>query len=100
MRSRVLNGNEWSPLRETPFLVGSQPATAQNLAITEINYNPSEPSSQELTAVPDIDGQAFEYLELQNLGSKAISLGGVKFVDGVNFTLEILNYKPAKIFSL
>ena len=85
-----------SALRETPFLVGSQPATAQNLAITEINYNPSEPSSQELTAVADIDGQAFEYLELQNLGSKTISLGGVKFVDGVNFTFGDLELQAGK----
>lgn len=53
-----------------------QPAHAAltaGLAVTEIMYNPS-------------GGQEFEFLELKNVGTAALDLGGAAFVDGVGFT--------------
>ncbi len=91
VKTRALNGQEWSPIRDIVFLVGAQPATAQNVAITEINYNPDGPTATELTAIPTLRGDEFEYIELKNLGTKTISLAGAKFVDGVTFTFGDVN---------
>ena len=43
VRTRVLYNGQWSALNEAEFFVGLQ-ATAENLVITEINYNPYAPA--------------------------------------------------------
>lgn len=48
-------------------------ASVPALLITEIMYNPS-------------GGQEFEFLELKNVGTSAISLAGISFVAGISFT--------------
>ncbi len=56
------------------------PSLAQQyLRVTELMYNPS--------AFPDsgYDAQEFEYIELKNISSFAISLAGVRFTNGVCF---------------
>jgi hypothetical protein len=55
------------------------------LSITEINYNPYEPTASELEANPDLVNNDFEFIELKNIGSQAINLVGLKF-DGVDMT--------------
>lgn len=73
IRSRVLMGGEWSALNEATFYV-TQPASASNLAITEIFYNPPGPSEDT------------EYLELQNVSTtEAIHLDGLGFLAGITF---------------
>jgi len=76
----------WSPPSEARFVVGT-PASADNLAITEINYNPYEPTPAEL-ATQD-PGQTpftsddFEFIELYNTSGETIELAGVMFADGI-----------------
>ena len=48
------------------------------LRITEINYNPADPSSGEIAAGFD-DKDAFEFVELLNIGTSTISLSDVLF---------------------
>jgi hypothetical protein len=68
IKARVLAGGTWSALNEATFTVAE---LGLPLAITEINYNPP-------------GGEAYEFLELQNLGGRALDLGGFSF-EGIEF---------------
>jgi hypothetical protein len=57
-----------------------------SLAITEINYNPADPTAEELLLDPDLDNDDFEFIELQNVSDQRIDLSGVYFAEGVSFT--------------
>jgi hypothetical protein len=69
VKSRVLNGGVWSALNEATFVVGP---VAENLRISEIMYNPSDPNT--------------EYIELKNIGTDTINLNMVTFTNGIDFT--------------
>jgi hypothetical protein len=69
VKARVLSGNTWSALNEAVYAVGS---VAENLRITEIMYNPTEPNE--------------EFIELQNIGTETINLNLVGFTNGIDFT--------------
>ena len=62
IKARVLNGS-WSALNEGDFSVA---LLGVPIRITEIMYNP-------------IGGDAFEYLELQNIGVTTVDLSGYSF---------------------
>lgn len=68
VKARVLNATTWSALNEATFTVG---AGAIPIAITEIMYNPP-------------GGAAHEFIELQNYGTREVTLGGCYF-DGIEF---------------
>ena len=56
---------------------GSPSDQQRFLRITEIMYNPTEGG--------DFDNEEYEYIELKNIGTAALSLEGVKFADGILF---------------
>ncbi len=85
VKARVLSNGNWSALNEAPFYVG--PQAAGNLAITEINYNPYVPTIVEKAAGWD-DNDAFEFIELRNVGSETIDVIDVEFVRGVTFAFS------------
>jgi len=51
LKVRALKGGVWSPLVKAQFYVGD-PASSQNLAITELNYHPHDPTAAEQAALP------------------------------------------------
>ncbi|MGB0387932.1 MAG: CotH kinase family protein [Ardenticatenaceae bacterium] len=69
---------------------------AGQLLITELNYHPSP--SPPLTRVSEyppntrggtsglVGGDEFEFLELKNIGTSTLSLGGFRFIDGISYT--------------
>lgn len=61
------------------------PADMSNLAITEMHFHPSNPTAVELAALPLATDDDFEFIELANTGSNAISLIGVQFTLGITF---------------
>ncbi|HUT11618.1 MAG TPA: CotH kinase family protein, partial [Thermoguttaceae bacterium] len=67
VKSRTLLNGEWSALNEAQFYVGAT-AAADNLAITEINFNPFDPTAAELATQPaadeDFTAADFEFVEL------------------------------------
>ncbi len=63
LKSRVLNGTTWSALNEASFTVGE---LGVPLRITEIMYNP-------------VGGDAYEFLEVQNVGALPLEVGGLGF---------------------
>jgi hypothetical protein len=78
VKSRTLNGNEWSALNEAIFVLRAPSA----LRITEIMYNPvlGDEAGSGFT-----DPNDFEFIELQNTGNTTIGLAGVRFTEGINF---------------
>ncbi len=69
IKARTLNGADWSALTEANFAVA---ARGVPLRITELNYNPS-------------GSTAYEFIELQNIGSTPVDLSGMYF-EGVVYT--------------
>ena len=62
------------------------------LAITELNYNPHEPTSSELLVNTNADD--YEFIEFQNLGGTTINLTGAKFIAGITYTFPATNLAP------
>jgi len=77
IKARVLAGGTWSALNEATFVVAE---LGLPLAITEINYNPP-------------GGEAYEFVELQNQGSRAVDLSGFSF-DGIDFVFPVGTVLP------
>ncbi len=70
------------------------PASATNLAISEIMYHPADPSPGEIGA-GYTDGEAFEFIELQNIGAtNTISLANCVFTAGIALTLPNTTLAP------
>lgn len=72
VKARALSGGVWSALTEAGFLI-SPPASAANLVISEIHYNPA--------GVDDA-----EFIELMNTSALTIDLSNVRFTVGLDFT--------------
>jgi hypothetical protein len=72
VKARALSGTNWSALTEASFAVET---LTPLLRITEIMYNP--PS-----------GDAYEFLELQNVGGSTLDVGGWSF-SGLTFIFPI-----------
>jgi hypothetical protein len=82
--ARVRNAEgTWSAVNDAQFIT-AVPATADNLAVTEIMYHPPAASGSE----PAIDKDEFEFIELQNISDEAINLSGVQFTNGVGFNFS------------
>ena len=75
---------KWSALAKARFQVGSVPADASNIAISEIHYHPANPSDEEREAGFTED-QAFEFLELHNWSDFTVSLQGIRIAGGIEF---------------
>ena len=77
VRARALDGNEWSPMNEATFIVGSRP-TSKNLVVSEIMYHPS------------LKNEGDEFIELMNISqTEEINLTGVKFDNGISFEFPV-----------
>ena len=75
--ARAKNGSAWSGTTVFTFY---PPQDLSRLRVTEIMYNPpGQPS-------PPVDGDEFEFLELQNTGATTLDLGNLSFSEGIVFT--------------
>ena len=87
INARVLSGSTWSALNSSTFYVNLAPY----IRITELNYDPLPATQAEKNAgyVPSDTtdpNKDFEFVELQNISSAAVPLGGLAFTNGVTFT--------------
>jgi hypothetical protein len=88
IKSRVFSGTAWSAVNEAYFSVDTESASASNLVVSKIHYHPPAASPDEITAgFPDRD--SFEFLELMNIGSKAVDLNGVTCGAGLDYTFDL-----------
>ena len=58
------------------------------LVITEINYNPVDPTEAELQVDTTFEADDFEFVELTNVSDAAIELTGLQFVNGIDFDFD------------
>jgi hypothetical protein len=72
--------SSWSGPTIATFIVATPP-----LVITEIMYHPAPPASGTNT-----EGD-FEFIELKNVGTQTLSLVGVRFTNGIDFTFTATN---------
>jgi hypothetical protein len=68
----------------TTTYVGAPSPQQLGLRITEIMYNPKEPTLDEVNA-GWINENFFEYVELQNIGASTLDLTGARFSGGIEF---------------
>ena len=61
----------------------------ESLRITEINYNPLNPTEDELSVSPSLLDDDFEFIEVQNVGSESINLLNARFIDGIEFAFPL-----------
>jgi len=96
-RLQNLDG-DWSAPVTAAFLL-EQPATGNNLAISEINYHPRDAGALEkLAAHPDVldDAEQFEFIELQNISGSQLNLAGVRFTNGLTFEFGLRIMEPGE----
>jgi len=96
VKARALNAGTWSALNEATFTLNKD-ATAGDISITEINYNPRKPSESELAVNPAWTNVNFEFIELRNTTNETIDLNGLQFTDGVTFdfsTSDVTSLDP------
>ena len=65
----------------------SEPASEQNIVISEIMYNPRALSESEI-AEGFTDKDQFEFIEIMNIGEKTTDLSGVRFINGIDYEFE------------
>ncbi len=75
LRARVLDAGNWSAMVEAEFTIRQ---TFRELFITEILYHG--------VASGTATGGDLEFVELKNVGTKTLEVGGVHFADGIDFT--------------
>ena len=89
VKARLYNGGNWSPITSGTFVVNAAPASAANLVVSEIMYDPPAATAAEVTA--GYSTNDFEYIELLNVGATAVDLTNVAFTDGVLFNFGTAN---------
>ena len=83
IRARAIINNQWSAIADPTFVVS--PA-GSGIVVSEINYNPYDPTVSEQAAIPDVNNDDFEFLELLNTNqTEAVNLLGMEFIDGIEF---------------
>jgi hypothetical protein len=84
LKARVRSGTTWSALTEALFTVpGSYP-----LIVSRLMFHPPPQTDAERTRSGGevFDAEQYEFIELQNLGTTAVPLGGISFIEGIQFT--------------
>ncbi len=79
VRSRTLDGGEWSAINEAVFTLDTPP----DLRVTEVMFNPAPADVG--AGEGSFDNDEFEFIEIQNTGNTPIDLSGLQFTDGIDF---------------
>jgi hypothetical protein len=88
IRARALSAGTWSALEEAVFLE----ATPLPLRITELMYHPPAPAPDN-TNMAD----AFQFVEVKNVGAASFSLAGCRFTAGIHFEFPDLTLAPGQL---
>lgn len=91
VQARLYNASSkaWSPLAIGTFFYNAPSANHSNLVISEIQYHPGDLSTDE-RAAGLVDSERLEFIELRNISSTPLHLGGVKVTRGVDFDFSLL----------
>ncbi|MCH8044357.1 MAG: lamin tail domain-containing protein [Planctomycetes bacterium] len=87
----IASGDDWSAPLVLEYFVNPL-AGAGDLAISEINYNPHDPTEAELALQTGSDlpwgNDDFEFVEVVNVSGHTLNISGVQFTDGISFTFD------------
>jgi hypothetical protein len=75
VKARARANGQWSALTDAVFIIG-----AGDLRVTELMYHPFRDALAD-----SFDREDYEYIELQNVGERPISLLGIRFTEGIRF---------------
>jgi hypothetical protein len=92
----------WSPPKSVYFLIGEDRGSAANLVVSEMMYHPAKPSDSE-KAAGLTNRDEFEWLELQNISDRNVSLFESSFAAGIGFdfsSAEIVSIAPGAVVLL
>jgi hypothetical protein len=78
------NSGNWSPLTDYNFVVDSVPASASNIVVSELNYNPLPPTLAESQASGANNDNDFEFIEILNISNQSVDLTECS-LEGVSF---------------
>ena len=91
-RSRVLDGQVWSALKEVRFVAVNEDYS--NLKVTELQYHPDDLISGNDT----VDGKDLEFIELKNTGRGAVNISGITVDTAVYYRVPDGTMLPPKGF--
>ena len=77
----------WTPVNTATYTVNTVPADATNLVISEMMYNPANPTVAEQNS-GWLSASEFEYIELQNISAQTLDMTSVRFSEGINFNFN------------
>jgi hypothetical protein len=85
VKARVLDANgNWSPVTDFNFIVDAVPASAANIVVSELNYNPLPPTPAETLASGANNDNDFEFIEIHNISNQTVDLTECS-IEGVSF---------------
>jgi hypothetical protein len=87
VHARLFSGGVWSPMTSANFVVDATPASAANLVISEVLYDPTAANSAESAA--GFGDNDFEYIELLNVSTSNVDLTGCAFTSGIMFDFDV-----------
>ena len=82
IRARTLSGTTWSAVTDATFVV--VPA-AGSVVISEINYNPYDPTDAELAIDPALNNDDFEFIEITNANLGEGKASQCRIISGTGF---------------
>jgi hypothetical protein len=91
-RSRILDGQSWSAMKEIRFSAASE--NYSQMKVTEVHYHPPDL----INATDTVDGKDLEFIELKNTGGGSVNISGVTVDSAVYFTVPEGIILPPKGF--
>lgn len=73
-------------LIDSKSYLGNATEAQNQLRVSEILYEPSAPTPEELAMIPTLSPSDFEFIELINIGANPLDLQGAQFSEGVTMT--------------
>ncbi len=96
VKARTRQSGEWSALIEAKFTLLAAPAESSSLRVTELNFNPADPTAVELAINASLDNDDFEFIEFQNVSDGPIDVGDVIVDIGTPFALPATTVQPGE----
>ncbi|MBT3199031.1 MAG: hypothetical protein HN350_03855, partial [Phycisphaerales bacterium] len=91
VKARAYVNGEWSALNEADYHLD----LTQDIRVTEIMYNPTVPTAEEIAAGHTITTD-FEYVEITNISGENQPLAGLRFTKGIDFTFGDVTIAPGE----
>lgn len=94
VKARTRVGSTWSALTEATFSMSHETG---GIVISEINYHPHAPTAAESAALPGVQEDDFEFIEILNTHPTiAMNLNGMTLANGLTFSFGNVSLAPGQ----